>query len=358
MKRIYWLIPLITISLFVAADVAGARNSTNAPRSDGVTFTYQGQLKNNGTAVNNVCDFQFGLWDAASNGTQVGITQTLSAVKVTNGLFTVGLDFGPVFTGQPRWLAITVRRPTGSGTYTLLNPRQQLTAAPLAFSLVPHATIHADGTYPGNSALIIQAPTGPYAGNPAGLEAHADPSSIVGTINPVGVWGDSSSGYGVWGTTDTGAAIYGLANGTGNAIYGGTFGTGNAGYFDGNVTVNGKLNSHAKVTQVINVKSGLPLYGAPFSSSGGTLVIYYSGSGYSGMINKFIGMNLYIDGNLIDSTGVFANQSGTHLAFVAKQWVLTGHGAGSHSLSLTPLNADTLSNIDDIFFVTVMEMPF
>jgi len=36
------------------------------------SFTYQGSLKHNGSAVNATCDFQFGLYDAQSLGRQIG----------------------------------------------------------------------------------------------------------------------------------------------------------------------------------------------------------------------------------------------------------------------------------------------
>ncbi len=102
----------------------------------GTGFTYQGQLKQSGNPVNGTCDLQFSLYDAASGGTQVGTTQSKTSVAVSNGYFTIpDLDFGSVFTGDARWLAIAVRCPAGSGSYTPLSPRQALTPAPYALAL-------------------------------------------------------------------------------------------------------------------------------------------------------------------------------------------------------------------------------
>jgi len=100
----------------------------------GTAFTYQGQLKKAGNPVNGTCDFQFGLWDASTGGTQIGSTQTKTVISVTNGLFTIpDLDFGSgAFQGDARWLEIAVRCPAGSGSYTTLSPRQALTATPYA----------------------------------------------------------------------------------------------------------------------------------------------------------------------------------------------------------------------------------
>ncbi|MDA0244537.1 MAG: hypothetical protein OT477_14055 [Chloroflexi bacterium] len=99
----------------------------------GTGFTYQGQLTSGGTTVNDTCDFEFKLFDAASGGTQQGSTLTSSGVGVANGLFTVSLDFGAGhFLGQARWLEAAVRCPVGSGGFTTLSPRQALSPTPNA----------------------------------------------------------------------------------------------------------------------------------------------------------------------------------------------------------------------------------
>jgi hypothetical protein len=99
----------------------------------GSAFTYQGFLKDGDTPVDAVCDFQFSLYDAASDGVRVSAPLTLEAVPVTGGYFTAMLDFGSLaFTGDARWLAVAVRCPAGTGDFTALAPRQALTAAPYA----------------------------------------------------------------------------------------------------------------------------------------------------------------------------------------------------------------------------------
>jgi hypothetical protein len=53
-------------------------------------------------------------------------------VPVTNGLYTVALDFGAnVFDGNARWLALSVRT-NGGSTWTALAPRLAVTPTPYA----------------------------------------------------------------------------------------------------------------------------------------------------------------------------------------------------------------------------------
>jgi hypothetical protein len=98
----------------------------------GSAFTYQGQLDAGGGPANGSYDLQFAMFDASSGGTQIGSTLTNAATPVSNGLFTVTLDFGAsVFTGASRWLAIGVRT-NGSGAFVPLSPLQPILPVPYA----------------------------------------------------------------------------------------------------------------------------------------------------------------------------------------------------------------------------------
>ncbi len=128
--------------------ILGALLSSNATAQSGPVgpqalagtgFTYQGQLKNANGLVTGVCDFQFSLWDAASAGAQVGATQSIAAVNVSGGLFTVQLNgsgqFGATaFNGQGRWVQVAVKC-AGDPAYTTLSPRQPLTPTPYALAM-------------------------------------------------------------------------------------------------------------------------------------------------------------------------------------------------------------------------------
>jgi hypothetical protein len=73
------------------------------------SFTYQGRL-NNSAPANGSVSLEFGLWDAATGGNNVGSPARLSrTAPVANWVFTVDLDFGQAaFNGESRWLEIRI----------------------------------------------------------------------------------------------------------------------------------------------------------------------------------------------------------------------------------------------------------
>ena len=76
----------------------------------GTVFTYQGRLSDTNGPVSGTNDFQFALYDAASNGSLIGSAVNVNDAAVANGLFTVPMDFGAAaFNGSSRWLEISVR---------------------------------------------------------------------------------------------------------------------------------------------------------------------------------------------------------------------------------------------------------
>ncbi|MCC6823362.1 MAG: hypothetical protein IT579_21740 [Verrucomicrobia subdivision 3 bacterium] len=94
-------------------------------------FTYQGVLQSGGAPANGSTDFTFTLYNAASGGATVGVSNEVNHLAVSNGLFTVTLDFGAAFDGNARWLEIGVRT-NGAGAFSTLSPRQAITASPYA----------------------------------------------------------------------------------------------------------------------------------------------------------------------------------------------------------------------------------
>jgi hypothetical protein len=109
-------------------------------RAQTTAFTYQGRLTDGGTAATGSYDLQFALWDSNGGGAQIGATQTMNAVAVSGGIFTVTLDFGvTAFPGADRFLEIGVR-PAGGGAFTTLSPRQQISSTPYAIRTLTAAS--------------------------------------------------------------------------------------------------------------------------------------------------------------------------------------------------------------------------
>jgi hypothetical protein len=106
-----------------------------SPAALGDQITYQGRLTDGDGPADGLYDFTFILRDAsASPANIVGMPVDLDDVLVTDGLFTVQLDFGSgVFDGSPLWLQIGIK-PWDSivAAYDELLPWQPLTAAPYA----------------------------------------------------------------------------------------------------------------------------------------------------------------------------------------------------------------------------------
>lgn len=96
-------------------------------------FFYQGRLVDGAAPATGLYDFQFRLFNAASDGTPVSPAVVSQDVPVINGLFNVVLDFGAgPFTGADRWLEIGVRPGDVTNAFTNLVSRQALRPTPYA----------------------------------------------------------------------------------------------------------------------------------------------------------------------------------------------------------------------------------
>ena len=125
---------IVSILFTVATLLLITTSSLAAPLADavGTTFTYQGRLDRSGQAYTGSCDFQFSLWDAETEGTQINDLILFDDLAVTKGNFTAMMDFdADAFNGDARWLKISVQCP-GDADFTTF-PRQALTGTPYAF---------------------------------------------------------------------------------------------------------------------------------------------------------------------------------------------------------------------------------
>lgn len=136
---------------------------SGAALAQSTTFTYQGELKQGGNVANGLLDLRFSLFDAASGGVQVGTTQCVNNVLVSDGKFTTTLDFGQQFvTTASRFLQIEVRQDSGlscSNTtgFTILSTRQLLTATPLANHAKSAFALDAADGSPANAVFVDNA---------------------------------------------------------------------------------------------------------------------------------------------------------------------------------------------------------
>lgn len=157
MKRVALIAPIALLWPLLA----GAQT----PQSS--LFTYQGQLQQQGQAVTGYRDLEFRLFDADSAGSQVGAPVIANDWPITDGLFTIDLDFPGAFSGEQRWLEISVDG-------QVLSPRQAVTAAPVA-------------QYALSGAAGPEGPAGPQGPpGPPGPEGPMGPPGLAGAEGPPG----------------------------------------------------------------------------------------------------------------------------------------------------------------------------
>ena len=136
MKIYRWLASILLLTMLWGGMTAPSyAQGPGLQAAVGTAFTYQGQLTDDqGAPLTGQYDFEFKLYDGSGGGAgQIGSTVTVDNKQVEEGRFTVSLDFGAnAFTGDARWLDISVRDGGSTGNYTHLSPRQELTPAPYA----------------------------------------------------------------------------------------------------------------------------------------------------------------------------------------------------------------------------------
>jgi len=198
----------------------------------GTGFMYQGQLKRAGNAVSDAYSFRFTLWDAETDGNQIGGMIEKTGVPVVDGVFSVLLDFGPnAFDGDARWLEVALFVPeTPStdlrskntnlpGSYQTMRPRQWLTPTPYALALPGMRTQQNDVSH-----NVI----GGSTANQVTLEivgATISGGGAAGAANQVGAdfatvgggEGNAANGFGAV----VGGGTFNLATGEGSFIGGG-----------------------------------------------------------------------------------------------------------------------------------------
>jgi hypothetical protein len=157
--------------------------------AQGTAFTYQGQLQNNSSPANGTYNLTFSLYTNSTSGTAVAGPVTNSAVGVTNGLFTVTIDFGSsVWNGQTNWLQIGVET-NSANSFNTLAPRQQLTPIPYAI-----AAENMVGTIPTSQLTSIGNTNGGIGNFFIGMSGNTTTSGSDNTANGLSALSADTSG--------------------------------------------------------------------------------------------------------------------------------------------------------------------
>ncbi len=304
-----WFFVAVGSLFFRASPRVAAQSPTQAATSQGTAFTYQGQLRDNsGNPLSGAYDFQFTLHDAATGGNQVG-SVTLNNVSVTNGSFSVQLDFGSsAFDGNARWLEIAVR-PAGSGSYTTLTPRQALTATPYAL-------------------YSLKAPWGGLTGVPSGFADGVDNDTLstlsCSSSGQVAKWNGSQW---VCGTDDTGGggSFWSL---TGNA------GTNSSADFLG-TTDNVTLTLAVSSTTALRLEptAGTPNLIGGYSGNSvasGVVGATIAGGGGSGVVNQVTADYAVVGGGKNNTASGTAATVGGGVGNIASDYYTTISGGWSN----------------------------
>lgn len=215
------VVALIPVATALGDDSGeGDGRSIEAATALTTAFTYQGRLTDGGSPANGVYDLRFILYDAETGGAQVGGIVAKEDVTVTNGLFSVELDFGAsAFTGDARWLEIAVRPGSGTGAtgYTVLSPRQPVSPSPYALFAKAAGGVAVPFTAAGTTAGAPSTPAGLITVNQAGtgIAIAGNRTSTDASQYPAVLGTNSGGGAGVQGesTFATGVAVQGFAQG-------------------------------------------------------------------------------------------------------------------------------------------------
>ena len=224
----------LVFATVAALAAAGSPDSYSAALGSGIT--YQGTFADNGAPADGIYDFEFALFTAAAGGSAVQ-TVTKADLLVSGGLVNTLVDFGfSAYSGDARWIEVHVRPGASSGSYTVLSPRQALTAAPFALGLpMPFvrdvstgASVNAFKINALNDTIAIEGDIPAGSTHAAIYGVAPDGAGVDGvSVTSYGVLGQSTSGTGIYGHTASAAGIgMNAENDVGTAVRGKSFGAG------------------------------------------------------------------------------------------------------------------------------------
>jgi trimeric autotransporter adhesin len=322
---------LVTLALLLA--------SRRQAAAQGTAFTYQGRLTDSGNPAQGNYDFRFKCFVDPFGNTQAGSTLLTNAVPVSNGLFTVTIDFGAgIFKGSNYWLEVDVRTNGASG-YANLNPLQAITPAPYAIFAATASNLSgtlltaqlsgtiANSNLPANPTFS-SVNAGSFSGSGAGLIALNASSLSNGTVSLARLSGITSNQLdaGTWqlATNLNGgnaAALGGLTAANfwqlgGNSVTGGQF-IGSTNYQPVEIWVNGvpalqviPTFNDGSHSNMVNLVGGAPVNYIP-PGAYGSVIAGGGAMGYFGLAssNSVSADVSFLGGGLNNSIQASASQS-------------------------------------------------
>ena len=308
--------------VLLALVLLSALNSQpSTAHAQGTAFTYQGRLNNNGSPASGTYNLTFSLFNTNTSGVAIAGPVTNNAVIVTNGLFTVLVDFGPgVFTGQTNWLEIGVET-NGVNPFTTLAPRQQLTPTP--YAILAGTASSLSGALLASQLTSIGNTNGGYLYN-----------FFVGPSGNATTAGSDNTANGAYALAANTSGSDNTANG-GFALRENTSGSEN--------TANGSLALEFNMNGSFNTANGSGALVANTSGSGNTAngfdALFFNTSGSNNIALGYLaGYNISTGSSNIDignqgfstDTNIIRIGSGQSQTFIAG--VINGNGAGLTNL--------------------------
>lgn len=115
------------------------------------------------------------------------------------------------------------------------------------------------------------------------------------------------------------------------------------------------ISGVTKVTPVFVNHPGPAPLGKAFQSSGGSLLIFASGS-LRATSTSLMQLGIFLDGQQIQSCQEWANPSEVHMSLIPVLFTVPPQPAGNHVLEFRVVSGNTISDQNDYYNATIVEL--